>query len=89
MHFALPPSDRLMRILGAVVLPPTALMAGANPKVVAAARFWSGVQFQQHAWQFLHRGMKQRSVAEHTVEMFLRQCELILRKSCRHTSRPL
>ena len=41
-----------------------------------AARFQSGVQFQQHAQQFLPRDMKQRGVGEHTIEMFLRQCEL-------------
>jgi hypothetical protein len=34
LHLALPASGRLMRILGAVVLPPTALMAGANPKIM-------------------------------------------------------
>jgi hypothetical protein len=41
-----------------------------------AARFQSGVQFHQHARQFLLRDMKQRGVGEHTIEMFLRQCEL-------------
>jgi hypothetical protein len=34
LHLALPASGRLMRILGAIVLPPTALMAGANPKIM-------------------------------------------------------
>src|SRR5271156_1523230 len=41
-----------------------------------ATRFQSGVQFQQHARQFLPRDMKQRGVGEHTIEKFLRQCEL-------------
>ena len=41
-----------------------------------AARFQSGVQFQQNARQFLPRDMKQRGVGEHAIEMFLRQYEL-------------
>jgi hypothetical protein len=37
MHFALPPSGRLIRILGPIVLPPTALVAAHKLEIAGEA----------------------------------------------------
>jgi hypothetical protein len=40
LHLALPPSGRLMRILGTVVLPPPALVAVLDPKILDRGAVW-------------------------------------------------
>ena len=39
-----------MRILGAVVLPPTALMAGANPKIMRGGSIRAQIVSDQSIW---------------------------------------
>ena len=66
LHLALPASGRLMRILDAVVLPPTALMAGAYPKIMGGGAIRAQIirdqsvgdepRLQEFAHQF-QRGM--------------------------------
>jgi hypothetical protein len=50
LHLALTASGRLMRILGAVVLPPTALMAGAHPKIMRGGGIRAQIVSDQSIW---------------------------------------
>src|SRR5271169_3830588 len=70
------PRFKIVKHTIAPVVPAFLIVATRVRAEQHAARLQSGVQFQQHARQFLPRDMKQRGVGEHTIEMFLRQCEL-------------